>query len=107
MARGYTRPTMAIPGMLLDAVRNGDTEALTRALSDGVAVDARDENGWTLAFHAAVLGQVAALGALLDAGADAGACELTPPEIRLTREAPTTKGGNTLLHAAAAFGQHE
>lgn len=65
-------PRAAAPG-LLEAVRAGDTPALSRALADGASPNSRDDSGTSALMYATVYGTVADMTALLDAGADVNA----------------------------------
>jgi len=55
---------------LHDAARDGDVDAITRFLRDGVPIDARDTNGRTPVMIATVAEDTEAVRALVDAGAD-------------------------------------
>ncbi len=83
----------AVIGDIWAAAFTGNTEALKRALADGVDVNARNlEFGSTLLSTAAVMGHTAAVTMLLDHGADINA---------------RSRDGGTALHAAAFFGHTE
>lgn len=71
---------------LADAVQRGDVSTFKALLAKGVAIDPRDEKGWTPLIHAIHLGRTEMAQMLLDAGADVRA---------------TTKGGSSALAFAA------
>jgi hypothetical protein len=59
-------PHRATP--LMAAAREGDLEAVTRLIEQGIPVDAHDDNGYTALMYAANAGQDAAVGMLLAHG---------------------------------------
>lgn len=68
---------------LFSAAAAGDAEAITARAAEGEALDARDPEGRTALMIAAREGQIAAVFALLNAGADAS---LRDPERRAARD---------------------
>ena len=81
-----TALTLGASPAAFEALRNGDTAALTKALDAGLSVNAKDEQGQTLLMHAMVYLPVEGSRLLLDRSADVNLAG---------------KGGATALMAAA------
>jgi ankyrin repeat protein len=64
------KPTPEEIGAFLENAFNGNTEAVTSALKNGMSANQKDENGFPALFVASFNGQVETMKALLDAGAD-------------------------------------
>ena len=60
----------SLVALAIDAARSGDTDTLTRAIAAGVSVKATSPRGDSLLMLACYYGHAAAVGALIDRGAD-------------------------------------
>lgn len=107
----------------VEAIRAGDLNLLKTLISQGVDIDARDNQGFTLIMDAAFYGQTRIVKYLIKLGADINAIGLEAGETALTYAArafnwksveallsagaevnPTNGGNNALISAALAHG---
>ena len=64
---------MSMNESLLDAARNGDTEAVKALIDAGAGLNAKDEDGWTALIWASEEGHTEIAKELISAGADVNA----------------------------------